>query len=199
MYHRARLASLPRAPESRYELVANTRATASSLRASDSLSKLNFLVVLAGLMTLKGRNETAKGRNETAKGLHRKMALEYYARWEFMRELMLLLRNAKGVGEDAKFLSVLATGQGGPIDFNNLDIKEGYPLPRVMEVGLTSNDIMIKVRILSTPLILMDSVLIMMPTQSFAEQQPNTAFTHTFPGLVCTTLIKPAHQALALV
>ncbi|KAF7974035.1 hypothetical protein HWV62_13563 [Athelia sp. TMB] len=170
----AALASFPRAPESRYEfvqcdvsLIANVRATASALRSS--LPKLNFLVVSTGLMTLKGRDETAEG-------LDRKMVLDYYARWALVRELMPLLRAAKDAGEDAKVLSVLAAGQGGPIDLANLDLKTGYSLPRVMEAAATYNDIMI---------------------ESFAEQQPDMAFTHVFPGLVRTDLTRPAHWALA--
>jgi len=167
------IASSPQTSDSRYEfvecdvsLLKNVHAATASLLTS--LPKLNYLVVSAGLMTLKGRTETVEG-------IDVKLALDYYSRWTIISDLMPLLRKAKDAGEDAKVLSVLAAGKGGAIDFNNLDLREGYSLPKIMEVGPTYNDIMI---------------------ESFSEQQPDMAFTHMFPGLVRTNLTKPAHWAL---
>ncbi|KZP26909.1 NAD(P)-binding protein [Athelia psychrophila] len=168
------LASFPQAATSRYEfvqcdvsLMQNVHATAAALRAS--LPKLNYLMASPGLMTLSGRDETAEG-------IDKKLAVDYYARWTFVKELVPLLRNAKDAGEDAKVLTLLAAGEGGNIDLDNLGLKRGYSLPKAMEAAATYNDLMI---------------------ETFAAQQPDMAFTHMFPGLVRTGLTKPAHWALA--
>lgn len=61
------------------------------------------------MITLNGRDETSD-----SEGLDKKLALHYYARWKFIKDLIPLLRRAKDAGEDAKVLSVLGAGHGGP-------------------------------------------------------------------------------------
>lgn len=53
---------------------------------------------------------TLKGRDETSEGMDKKLALNYYARWKFVHDLMPLLEKAKAAGEDARVLTVLAAG-----------------------------------------------------------------------------------------
>lgn len=187
------LASFPQAATSRYEfvqcdvsLMQNVHATAAALRAS--LPKLNYLMASPGLMALSGRDETAEG-------IDKKLAVDYYARWTFVKELVPLLRNAKDAGEDAKVLTLLAAGEGGNIDLDNLGLKRGYSLPKAMEAAATYNDLMIEVRnsMLTCSKVADHSRYL----QTFAAQQPDMAFTHMFPGLVRTGLTKPAHWALA--
>src|ERR1700691_3594031 len=86
----------------------NVQATTTNLLSS--LPKLNYLVATVGFLTLKGRDETSEG-------LDKKLALNYYARRKFVNDL-----------EDAKLLSVLAAGHGGPIDLDDLGLKKGYSL-----------------------------------------------------------------------
>lgn len=68
-------------------LMKNVHTTAIDLLAR--LPKINFLVLSPGVLTMKGRDETEEG-------IDKKLALHYYARWKFTKELMPLLRNAKG-------------------------------------------------------------------------------------------------------
>ena len=88
---------------------------------------------------------TLKGRDETSEGLDRKLALNYYARWKFTNDLMPLLRKAKDAGEDAKMLSVLSAGHGGPIDLDDLGLKKGFSLYAAGVAAVTYNDLMIEV------------------------------------------------------
>jgi NAD(P)-dependent dehydrogenase (short-subunit alcohol dehydrogenase family) len=167
------IASFPESPQGRYEfvecdatLMKNVQATTSDLLSK--LPKLNFLVESAGYLTLKGRDETTEG-------LDKKLALNYYARWKFIRDLTPLLRKAKDAGEDAKVMTILAAGKGGVIDLDDLGLKKGYSLYNSALAAATYNDLMI---------------------ESFAAQQPDMAFTHIFPGFVRTPILKLKHWAL---
>lgn len=82
-------------------LMSNVRQTTQSLL--ERLPKLNYLVLTPGFLTLKGRDETSEG-------LDKKLALNYYARWKFVLDLMPLLEKAKAQGEDARVLTVLEAG-----------------------------------------------------------------------------------------
>jgi hypothetical protein len=42
--------------------------------------------------------------------MDKKLALNYYARWKFVYDLMPLLEKAKAQGEEARVLTVLAAG-----------------------------------------------------------------------------------------
>ncbi|KZP15754.1 NAD(P)-binding protein [Athelia psychrophila] len=167
------IAEFPKAPTSKYEfvecdgtLMKNVQHTTTSLLAS--LPKLNYLFATAGYLTLKGRDETDEG-------LDRKLALNYYARWKFTNDLMPLLRKSKDAGEDAKVMSVLAAGNGGPIDLEDLGLKKGYTLRSAGIAAATCNDLMI---------------------ESLAEQHPDMAFTHMSPGIVRTPMAMPTSSWL---
>lgn len=114
----------------------NVQSTTTSLMST--LQKLNYLFATPGYLTLKGRDETSEG-------LDRKLALNYYARWKFTNDLMPLLRKAKDAGEDAKMLSVLSAGHGGPIDLDDLGLKKGFSLYAAGVAAVTYNDLMIEV------------------------------------------------------
>ena len=117
-------------------LMKNVQTTTTNLLAA--IPKLNFLFLSTGFLNLKGREDTSEG-------LPRKLATDYYSRWKFIHDLMPLLRKAKEAGEDAKVLSVLAAGKGGPVDLEDLGLKK-YSLPKEMGAASTYNDIMIEVR-----------------------------------------------------
>ena len=72
-------------------------------------SKINYLVMSPGYFS-------ASGRDETSEGIDKKLAVHYFARWKFIEEFLPALKKAKDDGEDARVLSVLAAGYGGPID-----------------------------------------------------------------------------------
>jgi NAD(P)-dependent dehydrogenase (short-subunit alcohol dehydrogenase family) len=60
----------------------------TSMELVNRLPSINFLVLSPGFLTLKGRTETDEG-------IDKKLALNYYARWKFIYDLMPLLRKAK--------------------------------------------------------------------------------------------------------
>jgi short chain dehydrogenase len=138
------IASFPQSAKSRYEfiecdatLMKNVQATTRGLIST--LPKLNFLFMTQGIFTFRGRDETSEG-------LDKKLALHYYSRWKFTHDLMPLLRKAKDAGEDAKMLTVLAAGRGGPIDLNDLEMKKEYSAWAAAGTAPTYNDLMIEVR-----------------------------------------------------
>lgn len=147
-------------------LMKNVEATTSMLRAR--LTKVNYLVVSPGILTLRGRTETSEG-------IDRKLALHYCARWKFIHDLLPLLKAAKDAGEDAKAMSVLAPGDGGRIDLDDLGLKKHFSLANAAFSAVTYTDLMI---------------------ESFAAKEPGVSFVHIHPGVVRTRLIHPALKLL---
>jgi NAD(P)-dependent dehydrogenase (short-subunit alcohol dehydrogenase family) len=151
------IASFPKSSNGRYEFIAcdvtlmkNVHATTTGLLST--LPKLNFLVLSTGFLNFNGRLD------ETSEGIDKKLAVDYYARWKLINDLMPLLQKAKDAGEDAKVMSVLAAGKGGPIDLDDLGLKKGYSLTEEMAASATYNDIMVDVS--ARPLIRSESLLI---------------------------------------
>ncbi|KAG5638300.1 hypothetical protein H0H81_000825 [Sphagnurus paluster] len=124
------------------------------------LPKINFLFMSPGFMSMDGRSETPEG-------IDRMLAVQYYARWKFVDGLLPALRRAKSAGEDAKVLSVLAAGNGGEINLDDLGLKKTYSFTNVRSAGPTYNDLML---------------------QEFAEKNPGLTFVHSYPGWVKTGL-----------
>ena len=119
------------------ELLSNVDATTSTLR--ERLPKINFLVLTAGMMSFKGREETAEG-------IDRRLGLHYYARWKFVRDLLPLLRRARDAGEDAKAMSVLAAGHLVQFDVDNLGLKRDYLRSNPGFTSPAYTDLMMQVR-----------------------------------------------------
>jgi len=147
-------------------LMKNVKATTTELLSR--LPKVNFLVMTPGFLTLKGRDETEEG-------IDKKLALNYYARWKCLYDLAPLLVAAKEKGEDAKAMSVLAAGKGGPIDLNDLGLKETYTVRNAALASPTYNDLMM---------------------EEFAARYRDMAFTHIYPGLVRTPMSSFKHWSL---
>ncbi|TFK38846.1 hypothetical protein BDQ12DRAFT_604984 [Crucibulum laeve] len=123
--------------------------------------KVNYLVMSPGIMTMSGRDETEEG-------IDKKLAVHYYARWKFTRDLIPALERAKDEGEDVKVLSVLAAGITGPVDLNDLGLKKGFSLAQAGLQASTYNDLMV---------------------ESFAALHPKLTFIHSAPGAVRTHLL----------
>ncbi|KAF8609718.1 NAD(P)-binding protein [Ceratobasidium sp. AG-I] len=149
-------------------LMSNVRQTTQSLLGR--LPKLNYLVLTPGFLTLKGRDETSEG-------MDKKLALNYYARWKFVQDLMPLLEKAKAQGEDARVLTVLAAGSNGKLNVNDLDLKHGYGLKSAADNATAMNDLAV---------------------EHFAAQHPDMAFIHAFPGIVRTPLLTNFHWSVRL-
>lgn len=117
-------------------LMKNVNAMTTELLSR--LPKVNFLVMSSGFLTLKGRDETTEG-------IDKKLALNYYARWKCLYDLMPLLTAAKDKGEDAKAMSILAAGHGGPIDVGDLGLKNNYSVRNAGLASPTYTDLMMEV------------------------------------------------------
>ncbi|KAJ7069447.1 NAD(P)-binding protein [Mycena amicta] len=139
---------------------------AAELRAR--IPKINFLVLSPGVMTLDGRNETEEG-------IDRKLAVHYYGRHRFIKEVLPSLEAAHAAGEDAKVMSVLAAGHGGSINVDDLGLKKTFSLPNAAKAATTYNDIMVK---------------------DFAARYPGLSFIHSYPGTVNTGLFKTSNSAV---
>ncbi|KAG8685909.1 hypothetical protein FRC08_012847 [Ceratobasidium sp. 394] len=169
------LQSLHTSSTSQYEfepcdatLMSNVRQTTSSLLGR--LPKLNYLVLSPGFLTLKGRDETSEG-------MDKKLALNYYARWRFVYDLLPLLEKAKALGEEARVLTVLHAGSNSQIDETDLDLKKGYGLKAAADSATAMNDYM---------------------CESFAALHPDIAFIHAFPGFVRTPMVANFHWSMKL-
>jgi NAD(P)-dependent dehydrogenase (short-subunit alcohol dehydrogenase family) len=137
------IASLPKHENSQYEfvscdatLVRNVKTVTTDLITR--LPKLNFLVETSGYLTLKGREETDEG-------IDRKMALNFYSRWQFADDLLPLLKKAKEEGEDAKVMTILAAGRNGSINLDDLALKKNYSLAIAGAAVPSYNDLMVEV------------------------------------------------------
>ncbi|KAJ7187729.1 NAD(P)-binding protein [Mycena pura] len=150
-------------------LMKNVRRVAGELRAR--LPKINFLALTPGVFTLNGRNETEEG-------IDRKLAVHYYARWRFLKDLLPSLEAAQEAGEDAKVMSVLAAGHGGPIDLDDLGLKKTFSLANAAAAAPTYNDIMVN---------------------DFAARYPALSFVHTYPGIVRSGLFASSDSRLVRV
>jgi NAD(P)-dependent dehydrogenase (short-subunit alcohol dehydrogenase family) len=102
-------------------------------------SKINFLILSPGFLSMKGRDETEEG-------LDTKLAVHYYSRWKFIKDLLPALNKASEEGEDAKVFSVLAPGKGGEIDLDDLGLKNTFSVIKAALQAPTYNDLMMEVR-----------------------------------------------------
>jgi NAD(P)-dependent dehydrogenase (short-subunit alcohol dehydrogenase family) len=151
------------------------------------LSKVNFLVLSPGYLSMKGRDPTEEG-------IPRRMAVVYYARWKITNDLLPLLQNAKNAGEDAKMMSVLGAGKGSKIDMDDLEMKNNYTVATSMVMPNTYSDLMVEVDHIVSPL--SHVVLTYQFLQEFAVREPDIAFTHINPGIVRTNIFTPSNPLM---
>ncbi|CAA7270515.1 unnamed protein product [Cyclocybe aegerita] len=147
-------------------LMKNVQATTQDLLSR--YPKVNYLVMSPGIMTLSGRDETAEG-------IDKKLAVHYYARWKFLRDLLPALTKAKEAGEEGAVMSVLGAGYGGPIDVEDLAVEKGYSTSRVAAVAPTYNDLML---------------------EAFSQKAPTLSLIHASPGGVRTSILSSSPSAL---
>ncbi|KDQ54274.1 hypothetical protein JAAARDRAFT_38431 [Jaapia argillacea MUCL 33604] len=139
-------------------LMENVHKTTKELLGK--LTRLNYLVLSPGFLTIKGRNETSEG-------IDKKLALNYYARWTFIHDLLPLLLKTKQSGEDVSVLTILGAGSGGQVDSEDLGLRKGYGLLAAGKAAVTYTDYML---------------------ESFSSQNPSIPFVHTYPGIVRTPM-----------
>ncbi|KAJ7818685.1 hypothetical protein B0H14DRAFT_3111448 [Mycena olivaceomarginata] len=148
-------------------LMKNVHRVAGELRAR--IPKVNFLVLTPGVMTMNGRNETEEG-------IDRKLAVHYYGRWRFIRDLLPAVEDAHKAGEDAKVMSVLSAGKGaGKIDLEDLGLKKNFSVMNAALAAPTYNDLMV---------------------MDLAARHPGLTFVHSYPGFVASNLVKSSDTRL---
>ncbi|KAJ7492654.1 NAD(P)-binding protein [Mycena latifolia] len=148
------------------KLIKNVQNTATELLVR--FPRINFLVLSAGAVS-------TKPWDESEEGLDRRLAVLYYSRWKFIYDLLPGLRAAKAAGQHTKVMSVGHPGIGGHIDVHDLGLKKNFSLTRVRAEIPTYFDAMI---------------------ESFAAQEPEMTFIHTYPGTVITGLFTSADSTL---
>ncbi|KAE9394643.1 NAD(P)-binding protein [Gymnopus androsaceus JB14] len=155
----------PTSPSAKHEFLAcdvtlmkNVQRTTQELLSRTS--RINFLVMTPGLLTLSGRDETEEG-------IDKKLAVHYYARWKFIHGLVPALVQANEAGEDSKVFSVLAAGMGGKINLEDLGLKKTFSLANAALATPTYNDLMM---------------------EEYASRYPSLTFCHAYPGTVRTNL-----------
>ncbi|KAL5000775.1 hypothetical protein BDV10DRAFT_161370, partial [Aspergillus recurvatus] len=137
--------------------------------------KVNVLVLTSGMMT-------SKGRDETEEGLDKKLSLHYYARMRFISNLLPQLNAAAnspstlpGATEESKsrglasVVSVLEAGGEGQLNKDDLSLKSNYSLANARTHAITMNSL---------------SLI------ELARSNPAISFTHSFPGVVKTGVIR---------
>lgn len=105
------------------------------------------------------------GRQETSEGLDTPFAVTYYSRLRFTYNLLPLLSNSAS----PRVVTVLAGGQEGPINLDDLELVHNYSLAN--DANHTATMTSLSFDILSAA-------------------NPKVSFVHVFPGLVKTPLLK---------
>lgn len=102
------------------------------------------------------------GREENADGLDNSIALRYYGRIRFTENLLPLMST------NARSISILAGGQEGKIFEDDLDLKQSYSVVNAAAQFAS---------------------MLTLSFDKLAEQDPEKAFLHVFPGLTSTGLL----------
>lgn len=125
-------------------LMFNIRSTCAALIAR--LERINFLVLGAGYASFSSTKETSEG-------LDHQLALRYYSRYVFIAALLPLLTKARGVGQDARVMSILGGGYSLPVKLDDLGLKKarsttfGFAAGKAAIRSVGFNDLMVVVRI----------------------------------------------------
>ncbi|KAK0193670.1 NAD(P)-binding protein [Armillaria mellea] len=144
-------------------LMSNVASATEEVKKHLGEQKVDFIVLTTGYLTTAGRDET----NE---GMDKKMAVAYYAKWKFVKDLIGLLQD-----EGSKVVSVMAPGYGGSIDVDDLDMKKSYSAAKVGLRMPTYLDLM---------------------SEAFAQRYPRHSFIHAHPGAVRTNYVHSSPSAV---
>ncbi|KAJ7631834.1 hypothetical protein DFH06DRAFT_1337359 [Mycena polygramma] len=150
-------------------LIANVRAVCTEIRTKTT--HIDFLVLTAGYSSFVSTAVTSEG-------LDLLLAMRYYQRYVFIKELLPLINAAHALSQEAKVMSVLAAGLGSPkrpIDLDNLG-KTVKPREGRVKVAFRS--------------MMASSGYTDAMFAHFAAQNPGIAFTHIHPGVVKTSALR---------
>ncbi|PYH43697.1 NAD(P)-binding protein [Aspergillus saccharolyticus JOP 1030-1] len=144
-------------------LLRNVDTACEQIKAKEK--SIDLLFLSTGHLTL--------FKNETEEGLDNNHVLRYYSRMRFVQNLLPLLENSQG---PARVVSVLAAGQEGHVDANNLDLTKSWSFLKAATYAATLNS---------------------MAFEHLAATHPTVGFVHVFPGIVRTPLINSTFGNLA--
>lgn len=133
-------------------------------KSTQKQEKLDLLVMSQGIMTMSGRTETAEG-------IDQRMAIHYYGKQLFVKDLLPVLK------DDARIIIVYDSLYGGPskLDWDDLDLKKNFGLKKSADHCTSMTDAML---------------------QTYALQQKQNGgsskrhFVHAWPGGVATNLLR---------
>ncbi|KIO21689.1 hypothetical protein M407DRAFT_28750 [Tulasnella calospora MUT 4182] len=176
------IAVFPKHAESKYEFVeCDATLMKNVVKATEEIkhrisdaggkSKLNYLVLSQGVMTMNPFDPTSEG-------IDRRLALNFYSRWKFVDELIPLMENASSDGEEARVMTILAPGIAGPLDTSDLGLKKNYSSAKASKQGPAYTDNFIA---------------------EYSSRYPAISFIHIFPGWVNTPLFKNLPWYLRLI
>ncbi|KAJ7032200.1 hypothetical protein C8F04DRAFT_914162, partial [Mycena alexandri] len=139
----------------------NIRDVCEELR--QRLKSINFLVLTKG-----GSGFETRKCGETAEGLDNHLAMRYFARYVYTKELLPLVVSARAQGQRAHIMTVLGAGMGFKIPTDDLGLSDAR--------GRT-------IRMLQGAVIAPynDGLVAW-----FGAHNPDIAFTHIYPGQVAT-------------
>lgn len=141
-------------------LMKNIHSFCKNLSATTPV--LNYCILTQGMATIQGRNETAEG-------IDAKLALHYYGRMLFVRELIPLLKEGSRHDGDARVLSVLSAGVHKPyLVEDDLALKNNFSISNAANAAGFYNDLAL---------------------DEFSREYPDSGITfiHAAPGFVRTT------------
>ncbi|KZW02906.1 NAD(P)-binding protein [Exidia glandulosa HHB12029] len=164
------IASLPKPVDgAKYEFV---KCDVSSMRnvgivsrdLASRLDKINYLVLSPGILSLAGRRPTEDGVDYKAR-----VAIHYYSRFKFARDLAPLLEKASAAGEPARVLTILDSWMGGPsgVRPDDMKLEKDYSVRNAALVATTYNDGAVA---------------------ALAKRYPTVSFIHGHPGVVNTNI-----------
>lgn len=125
-------------------------------------SKINLLCMTCGYLSFSGRDETSEG-------IDKKFAVNYHTRWRIIEQLMPLVVSANKLQEPSRVVNVLAAGGEGPLNMEDLELKNTYSLSHVNRHMVT---------------------MASLATKRFADLYPQIGFTHCFPGYINTGIMR---------
>jgi len=149
-------------PEGNFKLIQGQTSLVKDVDAacSEIISKehsLDLLFLSAGALSLAGRDDTAEG-------LDTNFAVSYYSRIRFMTNLLPLLSKATS----PRIVSILAAGQEGKINMDDLELKYHYSLPNeAVHTG----------------------TMMSLSMDELAKENPSVSFVHVYPGFVNTDIL----------
>ncbi|KAJ7351999.1 hypothetical protein DFH08DRAFT_77628, partial [Mycena albidolilacea] len=153
--------------------MASVRTVCASLNAR--LRRINFLVITAGGPAANSMVESCL----TAEGLDAHLAMRYFMRYLFTKELLPLLVCAKEMGQHAHVMTVLGAGFGFKIRTTDLGLHETRSRSIKLLQGVVPSIAAVTGGI--TGVAYNDGLV-----AHFAVQHPTLSFTHISPGQVLT-------------